>query len=115
MHPWKAADGDPAQQCVQYITGLVPQPGGPEELLPQHSPCTPWQGWHVPSVERGREAEQGAEPHGHEQGAEHRHHRRQRQAPLGLHHVDLPWKTAPSPGHQGKQTELMPVEAGRSS
>lgn len=42
----------------------------------------------LPSVERGREAEQRAEAHGHEQGAEHRDHGGQSQTPLRLHHVD---------------------------
>lgn len=43
----------------------------------------------LPSVERRRQSKEGAQPHGHEQGAEDRHHGSQSQAPLGLHHVDL--------------------------
>ena len=55
--------------------------------LPPRGAC-----WDLPAIEGGRQAEECAEPHRHEQRAEHRDHGSQSQAPLGLDHVDLAWR-----------------------
>lgn len=48
--------------------------------------------WHLPAVEGGRQAEESAKTHRHEQRAEHCDHGSQCESPLGLDHVNLTCK-----------------------
>lgn len=62
-------------------------------LRPAVPPCHPVEpARDLPAVEGGRQAEECAEPHRHEQRAKHCDHGGQSQPPLGLDHVDLAWR-----------------------
>ena len=58
----------------------------PDKLPPSLTVCQPE---YLPPIQRRRQAKEGAQPHGHEERAEHRYHGSEGQTPFGLHHVDF--------------------------